>query len=277
MRPASPRPDVRSVRARPTHPFLGRPNSAPRWAPGSRALRERTRVVLTVAAFIGDRFGLLALGAACRMSAEAIAAAISEAVQGGLLAGERRSFRFAHPLVREILVNSTPDSRRAEIHRDLADVLEDLYASASGEHALEIAHHLVLAGDGIAHERLLDYARRAADQAFAVCAWHDAARFYEAATQATQGLRAEERAALHFRAALAAGRDSNTDSCRIHATKAARLYEEIGDSHGRARVLMFLLRAQITGPAASRDALVDVDALTTLALKLSDAHPALAR
>ncbi len=238
-------------------------------------LRDRTRAVLTVAAFIGDRFGLLALGAACHMSAEAIAAAISEAVQAGLLAGERRSFRFAHPLVREVLLDTTPDARRAEIHRDLADVLEDLYASASGEHALEIAHHLVLAGDGISPDRLLDYARRAADQAFAVCAWHDAARFYEAATQATQGAQPEERAALHFRAGLAGSRDTNFESCRLHYTQAAELFGQVGDEAGRARVLMFLLRVEFTSVTASRGAQVDVDALTTLALKLSDANPAL--
>ena len=238
-------------------------------------LRDRTRSVLTVAAFIGDRFGLLALGAACRMSSEAIAAAISEAVQAGLLAGERRSFRFAHPLVREVLLNSTPAARRAEIHRDLADVFEDLYASATGEHALEIAHHLVLAGDGIAHDRLLDYARRAADQAFAVCAWHDAARFYEAATQATDAVLPAERAALHFRAGLAANRDANAESCRLHFTQAAKLFEQLGDDAGRARVLMFLLRARLTSAAAAYGASVDVNVLEELAQKLADAQPAL--
>ncbi len=238
-------------------------------------LRDRTCSVLTVAAFIGDRFGLLALGAACRMDSEAIAAAISEAVQAGLLAGERRSFRFAHPLVREVLLNGTPAALRAEIHRDLADVLEDLYASATGEHALEIAHHLVLAGDGIAHDRLLDYARRAADQAFAVCAWHDAARFYAAATQASEALPPAELASLHFRAGIAAIRDADGKSCRLHFMTAAGLFAQIGDDAGRARVLMFLLRAKLTSAAVAYGAPVDVNALEELALKLADAQPAL--
>ena len=238
-------------------------------------LRERTRAVLTVAAFIGDRFGLLALGAACRLSAEAINGAIAEAVRNGLLAGERRSFRFAHPLVRELLLQATPDVRRAEIHRDLAEVLEDLYASSSGEHALEIAHHLVQAGDGIAPERMLDYAQRAADQAFAICAWHDAARFYEAATQAAEEKPDEERAALHFRAGLAAFRDTNIDACRLHFATAARLFGQLGDDAGQARVLMFLLRVQVTSSAAARAVPVDTDALTARALKLADSHPAL--
>ena len=238
-------------------------------------LRPQTREVLTVAAFIGDRFGLLALGGACRMSSEAVAAAISEAVQAGLLAGERRSFRFAHPLVREVLLDSTPDARRTVIHRDLADVLEDLYSSAAGEHSLEIAHHLALASDGITDERLLDYARRAADQAFAVCAWHDAARFYETATQASDALPPAERAALHFRAGLAASRDPDAESCRLHYEKAAELFAQVGDDSGRARVLMFLLRVQFTSAAASYGAPVDLGVLAALALKLSDVQPAL--
>jgi len=238
-------------------------------------LTDSTRAVLTVAAFIGDRFGLLALGAACGMSSEAIAAAISEAVQAGLLAGERRSFRFAHPLMRETLLNSTPDSRRAEIHGDLADVLEDLYSSSTGEHALEIAHHLVLAGDGIAHDRLLDYTVRAADQAFAVCAWHDAARFYQAAARANEASPPAERAALHFRAGLAANRDADGELCRMHYRRAADLFAQVGDDSGRARVLMFVLRAQITSAAVASGDSVDLGELTALATKLADSQPAL--
>lgn len=238
-------------------------------------LNEGTRAVLTVAALIGDRFGLLALGAACRMSAETIGAAISEAMEAGLLSGERRSFRFAHALVREVLLNTTPDARRAEIHRDLADVLEDLYASSGGEHALEIAHHLVLAGDGIAHGRLLDYTRRAADQAFAVCAWHDAARFYESAIQVSEALPAAERAALHFRGGLAASHDADAETCRLHYAMAAELFGQIGDDAGRARVLMFLSRAQFTSAAVAAGALPDTTALETLVLKLTYTQPAL--
>ncbi|MBM4335067.1 MAG: hypothetical protein FJ108_04030 [Deltaproteobacteria bacterium] len=244
---------------------------------GSRIdrLRVRTRSVLTVAALIGDRFGLLALGAACRMSDGAIAASVAEAVAAGLLAGERRSYRFAHPLVREVLLDATPAAERAEIHGELADVLEDLYASATGEHALEIAHHLVLAGDRVDQKRLLDYARRAADQAFAICAWHDAARFYEAATRATDVQTPAELAELHFRAGIAANRDANRESCRRHYERSAELFARIGDDAGRARVGMLLLRDEITSAGAAYGQPIDRSALMELAMKLSDAQPAL--
>ncbi len=274
------RPRVRAARrgrgSRAAGSSLPRPTEL-RGALGSRigSLRSRTRAVLTVAAMIGDRFGLLALGAACRMSAEAIAAAVSEAVDAGVLTGERRSFRFAHPLVREVLLDSMLPAEREEIHGDLADVLEDLYASATGEHALEIAHHLILAGSGIDQKRLLDYARRAADQAFAICAWRDAARFYDAATRATEVLPPAERAALHFRAGVAANRDTDAESCRRHLTNAAELFARIGDDSGRARVLMLLLRAQITSSGAEYGEPVDVGGLTELGMKLSDEQPAI--
>ena len=244
---------------------------------GSRIdrLRVRTRSVLTVAALIGDRFGLLALGAACRMSDGAIAASVAEAVEAGLLAGERRSYRFAHPLVREVLLEATPAAERAEIHGELADVLEDLYASATGEHALEIAHHLVLSGDRVDQKRLLEYARRAADQAFAICAWHDAAHFYEAATRATDVQTPAELAELHFRAGIAANRDADRESCRRHYERSAELFARIGDDAGRARVGMLLLRDEITSAGATYGQPVDRSALMELAMKLSDAQPAL--
>jgi DNA-binding winged helix-turn-helix (wHTH) protein len=273
---------ARNRAARPVHDIGSTGDPLPRSAQldvalGARIarLKESTRLVLTIAAFIGDRFGLLALGAACHLSDEATVGAVAEAVQAGLLAGERRSFRFAHPLVREVLLTATRDARRAEIHRELADVLEDLYASARGEHALEIAHHLSLAGDGIAADRLLNYARRAADQAFAVCAWHDAARFYETATRVSAALPIAEQAALHFRGGLASSHAVNSEACLRHYTQAADLFAQIGDDAGRARVLMFLLRAQLTSPSVAYGAPLDVSALEALALKLAEPQPAL--
>src|SRR5262249_5026714 len=127
-------------------------------------LDPECRCSLEAAAFIGDRFGALAVSAVCGADAEATRAHLQAAVRAELLIPDNRSFRSEHPLIREILCEDTPEAARREIHRDVAAVLEDLYATAPGEHALEIARHLVEAGPLVDPERLVQFARRAGDQ-----------------------------------------------------------------------------------------------------------------
>ena len=113
---------------------------------GSTASTRTARASLEAAAFIGERFGALAVSAVCGADAETTRAHLQAAVRAELLVAENRSFRFEHPLIRETLCEDTSEADRREIHRDVAAVLEELYATAPGEHALEIASHLIEAG-----------------------------------------------------------------------------------------------------------------------------------
>jgi DNA-binding SARP family transcriptional activator len=80
------------------------------------------------------------------------------------------SIRFAHPLLREVLLDELdPDDRRA-LHGRLADILSSHPSRASQD---EVAHHLLRAGPG----RTVDAARAcaaAADRAGASMAFEDA-------------------------------------------------------------------------------------------------------
>jgi DNA-binding winged helix-turn-helix (wHTH) protein/tetratricopeptide (TPR) repeat protein len=238
-------------------------------------LAPASRDALTAAAFIGERFGLLALGAVTRATEEATRAHLREAERAEIVIGEHRSFRFDHPLIREVILEATPEPTRRELHRDVAAVLEDLYASSPGEHAMEIARHLVQAGELVAPARLLDYARRAGDQASSVCAWHEAAYFHAAAVGAAEHLRAGERATLHFRAGLAANHDYDAEPCFRHYARAADLFAESRDDVGLAWSLMYLARARFTFPSVSRGAKVDVRGLEELVARFGETHPAL--
>jgi len=236
-------------------------------------LRPDCRAALTAAAFMGERFGLLTLGAVCRTGAVETLEGLREAERAGLVVGESRSFRFDHPLIREVVCDQTPESKRREIHRDVAAVFEDLYAASSGEHAMEIAHHLVRAGDLVDPARLLRYARRAGDQASSVCAWHEAARFYEAAAGVDLELPVAERASLHLRAGWAANHDYDADPCFRHYARAAEAFAEAGDDVGLAWALMYLTRARFTFPSAALGAKVDVRPLEELVARFGETHP----
>jgi DNA-binding winged helix-turn-helix (wHTH) protein/tetratricopeptide (TPR) repeat protein len=238
-------------------------------------LTPAARDALTAAAFIGERFGLTALGAVTRASEEVTRARLREAERAEVVIGENRTFRFDHPLIREVICEATPERTRRELHRDVAAVLEDLYATSPGEHAMEIARHLVRAADLVAPARLLDYARRAGDQAASVCAWHEAVYFLEAAVAAAERLPVAERATLHLRTGLAANHDYDAETCLRHYARAADAFADAGDDVGLAWSLMYLTRARFTFPSPSQATKLDLRPLEELVVRFGETRPAL--
>ena len=233
------------------------------------------RSALTAAAFIGERFGPIALAGVCRTDEAAARAALREAVGAELLVAEAHSYRFDHPLVRDVLRENTPELRGRELHRDIAAVLQDLYATSPGEHAMEIGQHLVEAGELVDAVQRCDYARRAGEQAFALCAWHEAAYFHAAAVRDAPHLAARELGQGHLRAGLAANHDYDVESCLAHYADAARAFDAAGDDVGLAWSLMYLLRAQLTFPSRQTGVELDPRPLEELAERFGETHPSL--
>ena len=257
---------------------MGREDAGARRAPIEHRLGQlsgESRRVLTVASFCGGEFGPLTLGAAAGLPQPAIAAALDEAFALGLIVGGPRTFRFDHELVRESLRKSTPEAIRAEIHLALASVLEELHVGGANEHAIEIARHLLLAGSGADRDRVVVFARRAGDQAFAVCAWQEAAEFYEAALRAESRLSAAERAEIHYRAAVAISHDLDYARAYEHFSAAAREFRTAGDGTSFAWALMNGARARAAlSPDAARDG-DDLQRLQILYGWLGEGQPAL--
>ncbi|HTO06752.1 MAG TPA: AAA family ATPase [Myxococcota bacterium] len=239
------------------------------------ALPDGCRRALAAAACLGERFGLLALSALCGADSETVRRELEPALRAGLVTGAERSFRFDHPLVREVVRDATPEPLARELHRGAAALLEDLYASAPGEHALEIAHHLLRGGSEIEPGRLRAFARRAGDQAAALCAWREAARFHAAAAAAAGALPLGERAGLELRAGLSANHDLDVESALEHYGRAADAFAEAGDDAGLAWALLAAARARSAFPAAASPGGVDVRPLEDLAARFGESHPGL--
>ncbi len=230
---------------------------------------------LRVAAFIGERFGVSALGAAIAQSVEELSAKLRGPDHSGILAEDTGSFRFEHALVCEVLRDSTPPDRRREIHAKLGSVLEDLYASDQSEHAIEIAHHLVGAGELTDPDRLVLYAIHAGDQASAVCAWHDALYFYEIALDAQTRFAFAERADVHLQAGLVAAHVADLQNALDHYERASSDYRAAGDEAGTAWAALYAARTRFTIYPGGFGLAYDLPFLEDLLRKLGESEPAL--
>jgi DNA-binding SARP family transcriptional activator/tetratricopeptide (TPR) repeat protein len=94
---------------------------------------------------------------------------LDQALSAGLLVEDTHGYRFRHALIREALVASLPQHRRAQAHRRAADRL-----AAFNAHPARVAHHLLAAGEPATAVPLLE---RAAAAAMALGAYRDAAGY----------------------------------------------------------------------------------------------------
>ena len=148
--------------------------------------------------------------------------------------------------------------------------------TALDEHISEVAHHLVRAGPLADAEKVVEYARRAADNAFNVYAWGEAARYYEAALAAARDsdrFSSRDRAELHRLAAFAHSHGQDIGPARAHIEEAIKGFRDAGDLRGLAIALTQEGRDRNarTPPGGT----VDVQPLEDILAALGDSEPEL--
>ena len=243
----------------------------------TQVLSEACRRVLTVASFVGERFSIEVVAAVSRVPEDELLDLLEDAIRQRLLRSEGPTFQFAHPLIRHVFYHEPSAARRARIHKEIADSLQRLYADGTDAHLLEIAHHIVRAGSAAPADQVIEYARRAADQALRVFAWSEAAHYCEAAlaaSESTGSLTPEERARLHYSAGLARYYDRDVGPCLHHYDKAIEAYRQIGNLQGLARTLMEKTRT-LTITALPLGVLGDIQPLEDALASLGDGDPQL--
>jgi tetratricopeptide (TPR) repeat protein len=244
----------------------------------TQGLSGECHSALTLASLLGDNFSLQTLSVVSGMSEEKLLDLLEEGIRQRLLLSEEQTFQFAHPLIRHVFYHEPSAVRRQRLHLQIARTLEHLYAASLDAHLLEIVHHLVSAGPAAEAEKIVQYARRAGDQAFALSAWGEAARYYEAALSAaepTASLSVHDRAALHYRAGLAHYRDMDVGPALDHYEKATAAYRLTDDLQGLAQVLMAKTRAYLTQAAVPYGTLVDLRPFEEILQTLGDQDPQL--
>lgn len=144
-------------------------------------LGNETRRVLSQAAVIGRDFDIGVLAPVADMDEDELLDVIDESVRAGLLTeveGMVDRFSFSHALTQHTLYDDLGASRRARIHRRIAEVLEQLYGDAPESRAAELARHFVGATKAVDVMKALTYSKKAGEDALAQSAPADAVGFF---------------------------------------------------------------------------------------------------
>jgi DNA-binding CsgD family transcriptional regulator/tetratricopeptide (TPR) repeat protein len=140
--------------------------------------------VMQNSAVIGKEFRVDLL---CRlldgMPEEQCLAAVEEARTASLIdeSADPGVFQFTHALVRETLYDELPATRRALLHRTIAESMELQYADDLTPCLSALAHHYHAAGRAGDAAKTIEYATRAAERATAMQAHEEAVRHYRRA------------------------------------------------------------------------------------------------
>jgi class 3 adenylate cyclase/tetratricopeptide (TPR) repeat protein len=200
-------------------------------------LSGATDDVLALAAVIGREYELGLLDAAGEHDEAVLLAALDEAVTARLV-DERAPgcYRFTHALVRSTLYDELRPTRRARLHRRVAEALERL----DDGRVAELAHHYAQASAGGDTSKAVEYATRAGDQALAQLAHDEAAVFYSRAVEMLDGAPSAP-LAQRCDLVLALGTAQRRAGDAAHKAtllEAARLAEVLGDGERAARAAL---------------------------------------
>jgi DNA-binding CsgD family transcriptional regulator len=241
-------------------------------------LSEEERRALTLAAVLGDSFDFRTMVAVTGSPEDSLLPVLEELVDKRFLLAAGTAFRFAHPLVRHVVYGAAIGVRRQRLHHQAATALELLYADSLEEHVDEIAHHLVNSGAYADAEKVVEYASAAADRAFSLFAWGEAARYYDAALAAARAsghCSAHDLALLHQKAGLAYLEDEDVGPSLDHFDRAIEGFEETGDNPGLVQAYSEKVRIGYTLSSTAIGTLADVEPLRAALDRLGEAQPQL--
>jgi len=141
------------------------------------------RKVLDGAAVIGDSFEIALVERCCDVPAGDALESLRTLHRAGVLVKVTRApnprSRFAHPLLREVLLEGLTPQRRQQLHQRVAEAIEALHHDDLDVHAPQLAYHFSVAANMGDDSSAVDFALRAAQRATAVLAFAEAVRWYE--------------------------------------------------------------------------------------------------
>ena len=166
---------------------LGLPQSV-REVLGRRVERlgEQACGMLSIAAVIGRDFDVDLLLRVSEHSEEELLGLLEEAVAASVLhesASVPGRFSFAHALINHTLYEDLGVTRRARLHRRVAEALEQCLGADPGARVSELAHHWAKATTAVDLDKAVSYARMAGERALYDLAPDEALRWFEQALE----------------------------------------------------------------------------------------------
>jgi predicted ATPase len=256
---------------------LGLPQSV-REVVGRRVERlgPDARTALSAAAVIGRDFDLDLLVAVVELPEARLLDLLEQAVAASLLqesTGRAGCFAFTHGLVEHTLYEDLGRTRRARLHRRVAEALEELCGDDPGERLGELAGHWAAAVVSTDTAKALHYAQLAAEHALAALAPDEALRWYRQALELHAQASSSDRSE-HCELLIGLGeaeRQIGNPASRQTLLDAAQLAEQLDDAGRLARAVLANTRG-----FSSRAGAVDserVQALQAAAQALPDSDP----
>jgi eukaryotic-like serine/threonine-protein kinase len=195
---------------------------------------QRARALLSIASVVGQEFEFECLRRVSGDPFDSLVEALGEIQRDGIFnsvdIGHRR-YRFSHDLIRETLYEDLPSTRRLQLHQQIAEALEVIYAHDPTPHLAELAHHYRMAAPVVAREKAIDYSIRAGEAALAIFAYEEAASHWQAALEIVEqrGDADARNADLCLRLGRLMGTIDRAKGIE-YLERALRLYEKLG--HG---------------------------------------------
>jgi len=145
-------------------------------------LGDGPRRALVYASVIGREFDLVLLAKAMDAEEDEVLDTLERAMRSALVSEVRRGrFSFVHALVGHALYESLSTTRRARLHRVVAESMEDVFGAQLLERVAEIALHWARADSAEDSGKAIEYARLAGERALAQLAPDEALRWFRQA------------------------------------------------------------------------------------------------
>jgi DNA-binding SARP family transcriptional activator len=231
--------------------------------------------VLSTASALGQEFEAELIASVTRSEEDRVFDVL-EAANAAALVSETGvtpgHYRFAHALIQHTLYEGLSATRRARLHRSIAEALEVRVGEEPGSQAGELARHWLLSNRAIDRSKGAVYARIAGDVALDALAPLEAIRWFRQALDVLELLPDDGEKARCLAGLGEAQRQAGDASYRETLLEAARLARTIDD----VDVLVRAALANNRG-SSSTSGTVDWERIETLetALKaLGSAHPA---
>jgi class 3 adenylate cyclase/tetratricopeptide (TPR) repeat protein len=223
---------------------LGLPQSV-REVVGRRIERlgPQMQKTLSIAAVIGREFDTDLLLRVMEYSEDTLLDLLEQAVAASVLVESPAvpgRFSFAHALISHTLYEQLGTTRRARLHRRVAEALEDMLGTDPEERISELAQHWAKATTAADLPKAVGYARRAGERALQELAPDEALRWFSQAVE-LEGQQSQIDPAEHCDLLIGLGeaqRQVGEASFRQTLLDACRLASEIGDADRAARAAL---------------------------------------
>lgn len=237
-------------------------------------LPAATREVIARVAVLGDQASRAEAIAISGVPEDVFDAAVAEGVGAGAVDVGPDGIRITHPLYGQLLRSGMTPAERGRAHLEAAEVIERRDPDARRD--IEVARHLIDAGDAADTERVFPAARLGGEQAAAIFAWSDAARCFSAAAEIGEraGEPLETVAQLHHQAGHALHFDRHAGAARRHLSIAIDRFREAGDIRGLALALGEQSRVELLAGGFGEE--IDVSELDALLDELEALDPLVA-